>query len=279
MSDVRLSDLGQISGPIKRSSQNVLLDDGTNTKRALLSQLLGSGAGAANALTFKEEITEITQEMWDSIANGDFNAVHVGMHYTAPSGRTYYFADADYYFGKGYPTEQTHHHMLVIEDEIQHTAQHQTTNVTTGGAASSLIYTSTLPSYQGELEADFGASHILDQDISLTNAVSSGIPSGQTYVTKKCLLLCEKQVFGNDIRYTHGATYFYNSIIRERQLALFKNMPETIVARAAGTTNRSSWWLDDVESAAGFGFVVNSGAADPANASLAFGVRRAFLIG
>ena len=279
MSDVRLSDLGQITGPIKRSSQNVLLDDGTNTKRALLSQLLGSGAGAANALTFKEEITEITQEMWDSIANGDFNAVHVGMHYTAPSGRTYYFADADYYFGKGYPNEQTHHHMLVIEDEINHTANHQASNVTTGGAASSLIYTTTLPSIQGELEADFGASHILEQDISLTNAVSSGAPSGQTYVTKKCLLLCEKQVFGNDIRVTQGSNYFYNSLIRERQLSLFKNMPETIVARSAGTTSRTWWWLDDVESAANFGGVNYYGGADYYSASGAFGVRRAFLIG
>ena len=123
MSDVRISDLAQLTGPVKRDIQNVILDDGVNNHRALLKQLFGSGAGAANRLAFKEEITEITAEMWASIADGTFDKVHVGMHYTAPSGRTYYFADADYFFGSG-NTEQTAHHMLVIEDEINHTAQH-----------------------------------------------------------------------------------------------------------------------------------------------------------
>lgn len=278
MSDLRISDLAQLTGPVKRDIQNVILDDGSNNHRALLKQLFGSGAGAANRLAFKEEITEITDEMWASIADGTFDKVHVGMHYTAPSGRTYYFADADYYIGKG-DTEQTAHHMLVIEDEINHTAQHQTTNVTTGGATSSLIYTTTLPGMQGELETDFGAAHIKTQRIYLSNATSGGIASGGAWASKSAALLNLNQIFGHSLGYTEGSGQYFNAIVRERQLSLFQAMPETIVARTAGTTTRQHYWCDDVISASYFGYVHYVGLAGYDSASHVYGVRRAFLIG
>lgn len=278
MSDARISDLAQLTGPVKRDIQNVILDDGVNNHRALLKQLFGSGAGAANRLAFQEEITEITDEMWASIADGSFDKVHVGMHYTAPSGRTYYFADADYYIGKG-DTEQTSHHMLVIEDEINHTAQHQTSNVTTGGATSSLIYTTTLPGIQGELEADFGAAHIKSQRIYLSNATSGGIASGGAWASKSAALLNLNQIFGHPLGYTEGSGQYFNAIVRERQLSLFQAMPETIVARTAGTTTRQHYWCDDVISASYFGYVSNYGFAHNHGASYVLGVRRAFLIG
>lgn len=279
MSDARLSNLGQISNPIDRSLQNVLLDDGINTRRALLTQLVGSGSGAANTLAFLEEITEITDEMWASIADGSFDKVHVGMHYTAPSGRTYFFADADYYFGAGYPTEQTDHHMLVIEDEITITAQHQTTDVTTGGATSSLIYTTTLPAHQTELEADFGADHILTQAILFSNAVANGMPSNWAWADKKCTILDMCQVFGHYLQFPGNTNEMYNGGNRVRQLALFQHMPETIIARLQSTQARQWWWLDDVASAAYFAVVHHRGNADGGGACYLGGVRRAFLIG
>ncbi len=278
MSDLRISDLSQLSGPVERDLQNLILDDGTNVHRALLSQLLGSGSGAANSLVFKEEITEITDDMYDSIADGSFDKVHAGMHYTAPSGRTYYLADADYFFGTG-GTEQTNHHMLVIEDEINHTAQHQTTNVTTGGATSSLIYTTTLPSIQGELETDFGADHIITQSVLLCNTVSSGIPSSWAWADKASMIMNANMVFGHPILYSGNTGEMFNGGNRHRQLSLFKAMPETIVARTAGTTTRAHWWLDDTESAAYFGHVDYVGYARTGSASAVVGVRRAFLIG
>ena len=278
MSDLRLSDLGQITGPIDRAAQNVLLDDATNTHRALLKQLFGSGSGAANRLAFKEEITEITAEMFASIADGSFDKVHVGMHYTAPSGRKYFFADADYFFGHG-DTEMTDHHMLVIEDECQGTAQHQTTNVTTGGAASSLIYTTYLPAHQSELEADFGASHIKEARLLMSNAVSNGMPSGWAWAEKKSFLLNMSMVFGHYLHLTGNTGEMYNGGNRVRQCALFQAMPETIISRLASTQARQWWWTDDVASAANFGAVYGNGYAANAGASNASGVRRAFLIG
>lgn len=278
MSDLRLSDLGQITGPIDRAAQNVLLDDATNTHRALLKQLFGSGSGAANRLAFKEEITEITAEMFASIADGSFDKVHVGMHYTAPSGRSYWFAHADYYFGMG-DQEQTNHHMIVVEDKINGHQQHQTTNVTTGGAASSLIYTTYLPAHQSELEADFGASHIISQRLYLSNAVSNGIAAGGAWVSKSAALMNLNQVMGHGLGYTEGSGQYFNSIERERQFALFAAMPETVIARDASTNARDWWWTDDVISASYFGGVYYSGLANSGSASVAYGVRRAFLIG
>lgn len=277
MSDVRLSDLGQIQGPIDRAAQNLLLDDGTNAKRALMKQLFGSGSGAANRLAFREEITEITADMFASIADGSFDKVHVGMHYTAPSGRKYFLADADYFFGHG-DTEMDFHHMLVIEDECQGTAQHQTSNVTTGGATSSLIYTTYLPAHQSELEADFGASHIKEARLLLSNAVSNGAPSGWAWAGKKSFLLNMPMVFGHYLQLL-GANEMYNGGNRVRQAALFQAMPETIISRLASTQARQWWWTDDVASAAVFGNVDSHGYASSDSASTAHGVRRAFLIG
>ena len=279
MADLRLSQMGQVSAPINRAVQNTLLDNeaDANSHRALLTQIFGSGSGAANRLAFREEITEITEEMWDSIGDGSFDAVHVGMHYTAPSGRKYFFADADYFFGHG-DTEMTDHHMLVIEDECQGTAQHQTTNVTTGGATSSLIYTTYLPAHQSELEADFGAAHILEARLLLSNAVSNGLPSGWAWAGKKSFLMNMLMVFGHYLQYTGNTGEMYNGGNRVRQLALFQAMPETIISRLASTQARQWWWTDDVASAAGFGLVATSGYAAINSASDANGVRRAFLI-
>ena len=279
MADLRLSQMGQVSSPINRTVQNMLLDNeaDANSHRALLTQIFGSGSGAANRLAFREEITEITEEMWDSIGDGSFDAVHVGMHYTAPSGRKYFFADADYFFGHG-DTEMTDHHMLVIEDECQGTAQHQTTNVTTGGATSSLIYTTYLPAHQSELEADFGAAHILEARLLLSNAVSNGSPSGWAWAGKKSFLMNMPMVFGHYLQYSGNTGEMFNGGNRVRQLALFQAMPETIISRLASTQARQWWWTDDVASAAYFGYVDAGGIALLRSASNAGGVRRAFLI-
>lgn len=277
MSDLRLSDLSQVDMPIDRSVQNLLLDDGTNTHRVLLNKLLGSGSGAANSLVFREEITEITSDMYDGIDDGSFNLVHPGMHYTAPSRRTYFMAHADYFYGHG-GTENTNHHMLMIEDEITTRAQHQTTNITTGGANASLIYTNTLPSIQAQLEEDFGADHILPFQIYLTNAVTNGAPSGEVLVTLKAALMNISQVMGSPLGMI-GAGENHNRYLRERQFVLFEKMPETIIARRQDNNARDWWWCDDVASASGFAYVSGHGFADNGSASATGGVRRAFLIG
>ena len=279
MSDLFIHDLAEQTGPLERDVIQLLLDDGSeNAKRILLKNLLGSGSGAANRLAFQEEITEITEDMWDSIADGTFDKVHVGMHYTAPSGRKYWLADANYFKQHG-DNEMTFNHMLVVEDECQGTAQHQASNVTTGGATSSLIYTSYLPAHQSELEADFGASHIKEARLLLCNGVSNGNPSGWAWTGKKSFLMNMPMVFGHYLQYSGNTGEMFNGGNRVRQAALFQAMPETILSRLAGTQARQWYWLDDVASAAYFASVNTNGTANHTGASDAGGVRRAFLIG
>ena len=242
------------------------------------SKIIGMGSGRANSLVYREEITEITSDMWQDISSGNFEKVHVGMHYTAPSGRTYWFAHANYNKGMG-NTEQTRNTMLVIEDEISITSAHHSTLTTEGGAVASDIYTTVLPAHQGELETDFGAEHIIPQPIYLTNAVTNGVVSSGAWSSLYSFILTEKQIFGNDIRYTDGAYYYINFTARERQLALFANMPETIIAHEAGTTNRKSYWTDTVESVYDFGYASLAGNLSLTGASSVPGVRRAFFIG
>jgi len=242
------------------------------------SAMFGTGSGRANSMAYREEITAITQEMWDSIADGTFSKVHVGMHYTAPSGRTYWFADADYFYGSG-NTEQTNHHILVVEDKINHTAAHHTSNTTTGGATSSDIYTNTLPAYQSELETDFGAAHILEAMLLLCITVSGGVPSGWAWTGKNSFLMNMPMVFGHYLQAPGNTGEMFNGGNRVRQLALFQAMPETVIPRLASTQERQWWWTDDVASSSGFGAVYSSGWATLNDASNVGGIRRAFIIG
>ena len=85
-------------------------------------------------------------------------------------------------------------------------------------------------------------------------------------------------VFGHYLQYSGNTGEIFNGGNRVRQLALFQAMPETIISRLASTQARQWWWTDDVASAAGFGFVYGGGNAYNYGASLANGVRRAFLI-
>ena len=86
-------------------------------------------------------------------------------------------------------------------------------------------------------------------------------------------------VFGHYLQCTGNTGEMFNGGNRVRQAALFKSMPETIVALLKTTQARQWWWLDDVASASNFADVNGYGNANPDGASNVAGVRRAFLIG
>ena len=113
----------------------------------------------------------------------------------------------------------------------------------------------------------------------LSNAVSSGSPSGWAWADKAAQLMNARMVFGNPICYTGNTGEMFNGGNRSRQLSLFQAMPETIIARNASDQTRANWLLDDVESSSNFGAILNYGRPSTPGASGAWGVRRAFLIG
>ena len=238
-----------------------------------------TGSGVANSRCFIEEITEITPEMWNDISTGAFKIVHVGMHYTAPSGRKYWFADANYFKYKFDTNITFFNHMLIVEDECQNTAQHHVDEITTGGAPDSLIYTDFLPAHQSELEEDFGADHIKNMRILMCSSVSTdGVPNGQHWYDKTSIIMNTVMVYGHTLGKLTGGE-MYNIGNRASQLSLFRAIPETIISRLASTQERYWYWLDDVASATEFAHVYPAGFAGSNLARRFDGVRRAFIVG
>lgn len=237
-----------------------------------------TGSGVANSRCFIEEITEITPEMWNDISTGTFKIVHVGMHYTAPSGRKYWFAEANYFKNK-FENDTSFNHMVVVEDECLHTAQHQTTADTTGGTTNSLIYTTTLPAYQSELDADFGTDHIKEIDLNLSTGVTNGEPTQGSWISKKSFIMNMCMVYGHQFSPIATSGRMRNAGNRMTQLMLFRTFPETIVSRLSSTQERYWYWLDDVLSSTHFAHVYPYGFPGQNEAHRYDGVRRAFVIG
>ena len=204
-----------------------------------------------------------------SVANGTFDAVHAGMHYTAPSGRTYWFADADYFLRTG-DTDLTSHHFLILEDVPAHNASHHSTNTTEGGAYGSDIYQTVLPTYQSELETDFGSGTILPVKVLLSNAADSTGPTSWAWQSLNSMIPNMAMMFGHSNTYSGSSKTMYNEGNRNRQLSVCQNLPESI-------NERVNYWLDDPMSAAYFAVVGDDGYVVNVKASNTYEVRRAFL--
>lgn len=257
------------------------------TLEAEVDDHYGSGAGAANSHVYKDDITTITADMWSSIANGTFDGIHVGMHYTAASGRSYWFADADYFYRhrlrvNGTYQTVTDHHILVVEDEINHQAKQNNTDSTQQGCVASTMFTTTLPGIQSELETDFGASHILTVPIVVPfNYTVSNATATTANIMADVFLLNTAMVWGSfmlshpdNSDETYPLEWYCSN--RSRQLSLFRGLPDAIVAPYNGN-DYSAYWLDDIVSEERYGSVDN---CLPTNrrASSTAGIRRAFVI-
>ena len=246
----------------------------SNQITTALETTFGKDAGFANARVFVEDIDEITDEMWASIANGTFDKVHVGMRYTAPSGRKYYFAHADYWLHCG-DTECTTHHMVLVPVGNLESGPMNASNVTTGAYIGSVMKSASgkLADAKTMIVEDFGADHILTHREFFANAVSNGKQTAGAWYDSDVDLMNEEMVYGCPIftPANDGTTVPYNYTIDKSQLALFANRPDLI-------TTRAYWWLRDVVSGTLFAIVAYGGGASYTYASASFGVRPAFAI-
>ena len=235
-----------------------------------LTAMLGqTGASRANSFIYEHSLgTGFTAEQSADIRAGKFELVRTGGYWTI-NGRKYWAAHADYRLNCG-DTALTTHHMLVIPDKSFYNGVMNDTNVTTGAYYGSKMKTSGLADALATIKADFGADHILTHRIILPNAVSNGASSGWAWYDSQIDLMNEKMVYGSHA-WGGGAQNGYDTGIDKSQLALFQARPDLI-------TNRQSYWLRDVRSAAGFGGVHLNGLANCWNASDSIGVRPAFLI-
>ena len=255
------------------------------TKKALVDDLLKSiipnNAGAHNGIYRGKDITDLFYNgtLSQQIAAGTFDDIFIGDYIIGKvSKRKYLVADINYRLNMG-DTECTTPHILMVPEKIMGTAKMNDTNITTGAYVGSKMYTEYLAPFKAVIQNDFETSHIVQHRNLFANAVTNGYESAGGWFDSTIELMNEIMVYGSNIFHNiqNGANLAYNYTMDKQQLSLFRLKPALTVARNdAG--ERYWYWLRDVVSASSFALVSSYGYANDTSASLAGGVRPAFLI-
>ena len=237
-----------------------------------LEPLNYDGAGAHNAIYRGKSLgTAFTAAQSAAIRDGSFKDLYIGDYWTI-NGTVYRIADFDYFLRAG-DTECTTHHAIIVPDENMDTQKMNDSNVTTGAYVGSKMYTTNMATAKNKIKTDFGSSHILAHREYLANAVSNGKQSAGAWYDSEIELMTENMVYGANIFAPgcDGSTVPALYTIGCKQLNLFRHRPDMI-------SNRQTYWLRDVVSAAAFANVNGGGYCASNSASAAFGVRPAFPI-
>ncbi len=262
------------SGLKKVTAENLKKDlaDLIAANKAILDKVTASGAGAHNSVYRGANLgTSVTSAQWAAIQAGTFDDMYIG-DYWVIGGVTYRIAAFDYYLRAG-DTDMTTHHVTLVPDVPMYTHVMNDTNVTTGGYVGSKMYTRGLTQAKNTINTAFGSTHVLTHRQYLSNAVTNGRPSGGSWYDSTVELMTEQNVYGGKI---FGAGNEGSSVpalytVDKSQYPLFAFRPDLI-------SNRQTFWLRDVVSAALFADVNSVGLATSNGASDVYGVRPAFSI-
>lgn len=226
-------------------------------------------AGFHNSIFRGKNIgVEPTAKQYADIANGSFEDMYIGDYWTI-GGVNYRIAAFNYFYNVG-DTALTVNHAVIVPDTKLYDATMNSTNITTGAYAGSLMRTTNLASAISTIESAF-AGHVLTHRQLLTNVTADGKASNWSWYDAKVELMNEVMVYGSSVFGVSDRGNGFNVGSSNGQLPLF-------ALRHDMMHNRQNWWLRDVVSAAYFATVYSGGFADYNNASNAFGVRPAFSI-
>lgn len=242
--------------------------EGTEAK---VAPLLYNNAGAHNAIYRGKNLgTAVTTAQYNAIKAGTFEDLYIG-DYWVINGVNWRIAAFDYYLNCG-DTSCSTHHAVIVPDTCLYNHVMNDTNITTGGYVGSKMYTEGLEQAKTTIKAAF-SGHVLSKRVYLTNATSNGRASAGAWCDSEVDLMCEQMVYGSGIfsPVSDGSTVPANYRVEKSQLPLFQHDPSRI-------TNRATYWLRDVVTAAYFARVDGAGYATCAGASNSRGVRPAFCI-
>lgn len=264
------------AGLATSAAAGLVKPDGTSIKLAAdgtisAAMVVEGNAGAHNAIYRGKNLgSTVTAAQYAAIAAGTFDDLFVG-DYWVIGGVTYRIAAFDYYLRCG-DSDLTTHHAVIVPDSNLYNHVMNDTNTTEGGYIGSKMYTEGLTQAKTTIKAAF-PNHVMKHKIYLTNAVSNGKPSAGAWVESEVDLMNEQMVYGGAIFMPgcDGTTVPTNYRVEKSQLPLFAHRPDLI-------SNRLTFWLRDVVTAARFALVYVYGVAYYLNASLSYGVRPAFCI-
>ncbi|MBQ7418345.1 MAG: hypothetical protein IJ179_07770 [Oscillospiraceae bacterium] len=261
---------------VKRISIETLKSDLRATEAALdkiLTAISFPGAGAHNGIYRGKNLgTSVTAEQWAAINAGTFDDLYIG-DYWVINGVNWRIAAFDYYLNTGDTNCTTHHVVIVPDTCLGENKQMNTSNVTTDGYTGSAMYKTNLADAKTIINNAFGSGHILNHRQYLTTTVANGRPSAGSWFDSTVELMNEQNVYGGKFfaPTSDGSTVPALYTIDKSQFPLFALEPSRI-------TNRATYWLRDVVSAANFAGVNGHGNAGYDSASASRGVRPAFSI-
>ena len=219
-------------------------------------KLLPKNAGMHNSIYRGEDITDLFYNgtLSKQIEAGTFDDIFIGDYIIGKvSKRKYLVADLDYRLHTG-DTETIKHHILMIPEKTMQNKSMNTSSSTTGAYIESEMYKTHLKECREIIKNDFETGHILKH----------------------------KEYFQNTVTKTHHSSGTNTTIpnlntIDKSQLSLFRLKPDLIIA-LNDLGARQGYWLRDVISSTNFCVVSTYGTAYNSSASLAGGIRPAFLV-
>lgn len=221
--------------------------------------------------------TSLTDAQSTAIKNGTWDDLFVG-DYWVINGKNRRIGDLDYFYKTG-DNASLGHDCLIVDDGIDLTGDGKTTkymnetDTTEGGFKATKMWTDVIPNtIVPEITTAFG-DHLFSHREYISNAVSSGKPSGGEWVDATYMLFNEAMFYGGAVNGNNsGGSGLFNIGCGKSQIALFRNIPEMM-------NRRQNIWLRDIVSATSFAFVVNVGGAWRGGASLMwYGVLGYYLI-
>ena len=261
-------------------ANNVLLVDGPNGTKTISAQnaglaLAGLISSAQHRLIFRGKNlgSAPTPAQLTAIRNGSFTDLYVG-DYWASGGITYRIADINYWWNSGDNITFALPHLVIVPDQAMGNAVMEETNITSNGYYGSYMRQTVIPTINATIQGVFGDACRYHREY-LTNASTSGRPSGGSWYDSLADLMQETQVYGGNIFASHsdGTNIPNQYTINRQQFALFQMLP------VYTNPGRYYYWLRDIISGANFAFVNTSGDANYAAASYSVGVRPCFAIG
>ena len=209
----------------------------------------------------------VTDEQWDAIGDGSFRDLYIG-DYWAINGINWRIAHFNYWLGTGDVKCNTNHVVIVPYGWVS-TFNMNASDDTTGGYLNSEWYTTNRHFAVENIEADFGASHILSHRNFFSDAVSDGHASHGMWVDSTVDLMNEIMVCGSLVGSYLGK--YYEVGCDKFQLALFKYNPPSARMDV-------SYWLRGVSTASSFVAMGNFGLLDGFTASQILKIRPVFAI-
>lgn len=228
-----------------------------------------ANAGAHNSIYRGKYLGNVvTAAQYLAISTGTFDDLFIGDYWTI-GGINYRIAGFNYFYNVGDTVLQVNHAVIVPDTQL-YAAVMNSTNITTGAYANSLMRTTNLASAIATIDSAF-PGHVITHRQLLTNATNVGKASGWAWYDAKVEIMNEVMVYGSSAWGVSDLGNGFNIGSSNGQLPLF-------ALRHDMMHNRQNWWLRDVVSAAYFAVVGNGGAASGSVASDSFGVRPAFSI-